>query len=86
MRSLLIYSFTLIICLFLVACQSIDDKKAETGSSKNRNKQVNSEGEENAMNKVDIFDFKHIQHAPQATEKHAIDKTWSTRLEFRLYF
>lgn len=74
MRSLLIYSFVFITCLFLVACQSIDEEKSETDSSKDRNKQANSEGEENAMNQVDIFDFKHIQHAPEATEEHAIDK------------
>lgn len=74
MRSLLIYSFVFITCLFLVACQSIDDEKAEADNSEDRNKQVNSEGEGNVMNQVDIFDFKHIQHAPEATEKHAIDK------------
>lgn len=74
MRGLLIYSFVFITCLFLVACQSIDDEKGETDSSEARNKQVNSEGEENAMNQVDIFDFKHIQHAPEVTEKHVIDK------------
>lgn len=65
MRNLLIYSFVFITCLFLVACQSIDDDKGET---------ANLEGEEDAMNQVDIFDFKHIQDAPEATEKHAIDK------------
>ena len=71
MRGLLIYSFVFITCLFLVACQSIDDEKGETDetdSSEARNKQVNSEGEENTMNQVDIFDFKHIQHAPEVTE------------------
>ncbi|MEN2769079.1 hypothetical protein [Ornithinibacillus xuwenensis] len=61
MRNILIYSFVFITCLFLVACQSSDDK-AEPDSS------------ENAMNQVDIFDFKYIQQAQEATEKHAIDE------------
>lgn len=74
MRNLLVYSFTFIICLFLVACQSAADEEGEIDSTKGGNKQVNSEGEEIAVNQVDIFDFKHIQDAPEATEKHAIDK------------
>lgn len=74
MRNLLIYSFISITCLFLVACQSLENEEDGADSSKSGNKQVNSEGEENTMNQVDIFDFKHIQDAPEATEKHAIDK------------
>jgi hypothetical protein len=74
MRNILIYSFVFITCLFLVACQSTDDDNGNPDSAESGNKQAKSEGEENAMNQVDIFDFKHIQHAQEATEKHAIDE------------
>ena len=61
MKKVLCYLFIFILCLFLLSCEQPSSKNKTTGL-------------ENNMNKKDIFDFKHIDSAPKATEKHPINE------------
>jgi hypothetical protein len=82
MKKLLSYSM-LIACLLLFSCgeSAIDEDEdngqnggaqnqdGDTNNEEEKNTQNENEDEENNMNDKDIFDFKHIAQAPEATEQ-----------------
>lgn len=75
MKKQLSYLSIFIICLLLLGCQSsANQDKDETTSQKDINeKELNSnDSEGNHVTQKDIFDFRHIDKAPEATEKHSI--------------
>lgn len=64
MKKLLFFLFIITIGLFLYGCQQnmhTDEENKDTGEGKK-------------MDQKNIYDFKHIDKAPEATEKQAMDK------------
>ncbi|MEI3614672.1 hypothetical protein [Pseudogracilibacillus sp. SO30301A] len=75
MKKQLSYLSIFIICLLLLGCQSStnQDKDETTGQKDINEKELNSnDSEGNHVTQKDIFDFRHIDKAPEATEKHPI--------------
>ncbi|MEI3614671.1 hypothetical protein [Pseudogracilibacillus sp. SO30301A] len=69
------YYFLIGVCLLsILGCQpSSEENQVEPFKSKNNDVEKSDEGEESIMGKYDIFEFKHIDKAPEATEKHPIN-------------
>src|SRR5690625_2111958 len=70
MKKLLSYIFIISACFILFGCQQSSGKDhKETNEEQNE-----EESEGNDMGEKDIFNIKHIDKAPETTEKHSINE------------
>lgn len=75
MRKLLCSIFIITIALLLFGCQESQSKEKVTDpkqTGEQNNNETKNEG--NDMKQKDIFDFKHIHQAPEATKDQSLDK------------
>ncbi|MBO1001793.1 hypothetical protein [Pseudogracilibacillus auburnensis] len=77
MKKLISYFSIFTFCLYLLGCQtSSNQNKDETINQEDikEEEQISDESEGNNVTQKDIFEFKHIDKAPEATEDHSIDE------------
>ncbi|SDZ53211.1 hypothetical protein SAMN05421736_11613 [Evansella caseinilytica] len=80
MNKLVSYFLLIVSCLVIAGCQESNELKRKKVSEEVNEPKVMERFDEEKLSQVDIFDFEHIEKAPETTEKQPLSKA------IKLYF